>query len=96
MVFVAVHVESLLEALFRVVGRHDGCDGDDDGDPDEAFDDDRHNCEDEVVPGGRLGRLEGVSVSLLVESCRYEQRCMRLTMRLHCGVLILELSGLMG
>ena len=48
-VFIAVHCESLLEALFRVVGCHDGCDGDEDGDRYDAFDYRDHCCEGEEV-----------------------------------------------
>ena len=62
-VLVAVFCESLLEALFRVLGRHDCRDGDENGDRYDALDDRDHGCEGEVANGRQLGwvsrRLEG-------------------------------------
>ena len=47
-VLVAVLCEPLLQAFFRVVGRHNGCDGDEDGSCYDGFDDRHHCCEGEV------------------------------------------------
>lgn len=58
LVFVAVHCESLLQALFCVVRRHDGCDGNEDGDRYDAFDDCGHCGKGGVLIGWRLGQLE--------------------------------------
>lgn len=60
-VFIAVLCESLLQALFRVVGRHNGCDSDEDGGRYHAFDyrDHAYGCEvgwSEGVVGSLAGR----------------------------------------
>ena len=47
-VFIAVFRESLLQALFCVVGDHDGCDRGEDGDSYDAFDYGDHCCEGEA------------------------------------------------
>ena len=44
-IFIAVFCESLLKALFRMVGRHNSCDSDEDGGRYHAFEYRDHSCE---------------------------------------------------
>ena len=60
-VFIAVICESLLQALFCMVGDHDGGDGGEDGDSYDAFDYGDHCCEGPVA-----SREAGV---MLVRDC---------------------------
>jgi hypothetical protein len=53
-VLVAVFCESLLEALFCMMGRHDCCDGDEHGDCDDALDNCDHCCGTGVAIGRQL------------------------------------------
>lgn len=68
-VLVAVFCESLLEALFRMMCRHDCRDGDENGDCDDALDNCDHCCGTEVAMRRRLGwtsRWDGDVVGSLV------------------------------
>jgi hypothetical protein len=80
-VFVAVFCESLLETLFCVVGRHDCCDGDEDGDCYDALDNCDHCCGTAVAiwrqlgwmsqwVGGVVGSLVGLAAALLLVESR--------------------------
>lgn len=74
-VFIAVLCESLLQALFRVVGRHDCCDSGEDADCYDGFDHRGHSCEGGVgwsdgVVGSLAGRAVAAVALLLVGSQR--------------------------